>query len=190
MRKLRVDAGFLARSERERENLPRGQAGEEVGRLLFELHPVMLVDLHQKHAAINQHGAAFMPFLKDRTAAPMRDVDEPDGGRNGDEDRDQESADEAPHRDGPGCDDLGNIGHRFHHGAHEVAVRQRDVDALVRIEVDPVPEGRIDLHADELETMLVELERHDDEPGGEKGEEPEDEGQLGAREPHQHLMGE
>ena len=141
-----MDAGFLARSDRERENLPRGQAGEEVGRLLFELHPVMLVDLHQKHAAINQHGAAFMPFLKDRTAAPMRDVDEPDGGRNGDEDRDQESADEAPHRDGPGCDDLGNIGHRFHHGAHEVAVRQRDVDALVRIEVDPVPEGRIDLH--------------------------------------------
>src|SRR3546814_18027651 len=36
--------------------------------------------------------------------------------------------------------------------------------------------------------MLIELDRHDDEPGGREGEEPQDEGQLRARKPHHHLM--
>ncbi len=184
-----MDAGFLARAERERQNLPRGQAGEEVGGFLFELDPVVLIDLCKEDGAVDQHGPAFMAFLKDRTPPPVRDVDEPDGRRNGDEDRDEEGADEAAHRDGPGGDDLGHIGHRFHHGAQDLAIGKRDVDALARIEIDPVPERRVDLHANELEAMLIELDRHDDEPGCEEGEEPQDEGEFRAREPHQHFVG-
>src|SRR3546814_9422226 len=70
----------------------------------------------------------------------------------------------------------------------DFAGRQCDVDALVRIKIDPVPQGRVELHHDKLEAMLIELDRHDDEPGGREGEEPQDEGQLRARKPHHHLM--
>src|SRR3546814_12664796 len=48
--------------------------------------------------------------------------------------------------------------------------------------------SRVELHHDKLEAMLIELDRHDDEPGGREGEEPQDEGQLRARKPHHHLM--
>src|SRR3546814_15346329 len=72
--------------------------------------------------------------------------------------------------------------------SHDFAGRQCDVDALVRIKIDPVPQGRVELHHDKLEAMLIELDRHDDEPGGREGEEPQDEGQLRARKPHHHLM--
>src|SRR3546814_506692 len=80
------------------------------------------------------------------------------------------------------------IGDRLHHRSHYFAGRQCDVDALVRIKIDPVPQGRVELHHDKLEAMLIELDRHDDEPGGREGEEPQDEGQLRARKPHHHLM--
>src|SRR3546814_9412983 len=59
---------------------------------------------------------------------------------------------------------------------------------LFRSKIDPVPQGRVELHHDKLEAMLIELDRHDDEPGGREGEEPQDEGQLRARKPHHHLM--
>jgi hypothetical protein len=37
--------------------------------------------------------------------------------------------------------------------------------------------------------VLVELDRHDDEPGRNEQEEPQDHGQPRARDPHQEFMG-
>src|SRR3546814_14115547 len=100
---------------------------------------------------------AFMPFLKDRAAASMRDVDEPNGQRNGDEGRDEERAQQSSHGDGPCPDHLGDVGDCRHHGAKDFSAGRRDFDALLRIEVTPVPQGRIELHSDELHAVLIEL---------------------------------
>ncbi|WP_245535566.1 hypothetical protein [Sphingomonas echinoides] len=150
----------------------------------------MLGDFGEEDIALDQHRAAFVAFLEDGLAAPPGDIDEPDRDRRDDENRDEDRADKRVDRGCPRLLDGGDIGHGRHDRFVDLAVRQRDVDALVGIEIDPVPKRRIELHADELESMLVEAQRKDDEPSGEEGEEPGDDGQLRARKPHQHLMGE
>src|SRR3546814_12060936 len=82
-----VDSGCLAHGEGKREDVPRRLPGKEFDRLGFELLAIIFIDLVEKDIVVDKHGAAFMPFLKDRAAASMRDVDEPNGQRNGDEGR-------------------------------------------------------------------------------------------------------
>lgn len=93
------------------------------------------------------------------------------------------------HGDAPGPLDLGHQRDHGHDRAVEFAARKPDVDALRRVEPDPFPEHGVDLHADELEAVLVQFERHDHEPGREEHEEPDDEGKFCAGEPHQQLVG-
>ena len=185
-----MDARRLACTKRHVENLGRGEAGQAILRLLFELRVIVLADLVEKHVAGDQHGSALVAFLKDRLAPLARKIDEPECDRDGDEDGYEEGRQKAFHRDLPGLDDLGDIRHRGHHRTHDLAARQGDVDALVGVEVDPVPERGINLHADELEAVLVELDRHDHEPGGREEEEPHQDGQFRTREPHQKFVGE
>src|SRR3546814_552552 len=92
--------------------------------------------------------------------------------RNGDEGRDEERAQQSSHGDGPCPDHLGDVGDCRHHGAKDVSAGKRDVDALVRIEVDPVPQGRIELHSDELDAVLVELHGEDEAEGYEEDKKP------------------
>jgi len=87
----------------------------------------MIGDLGLQDPPVDQHGTALVPFLKDRASPPVREIDEPDRDGNGDEDRDEEGSDQASHRGRPGGDDIGDIGDRGHHRAHDFAARQRDV---------------------------------------------------------------
>src|SRR3546814_2756399 len=130
-----------------------------------------------------------MPFLQDAPAPAPGDIDEPDRQRDGQENRNEEGAEQRAHGDGPGLLDLGNLLDDSHDRPKELADGQSDVDALVGIESDPVPEHRVEIHAEELETMLVELQREADEPRRQEDEETDDYGEFSVRKPTQHTHG-
>jgi hypothetical protein len=184
-----VDSGALARREGKREHLLGRLAREAFADVHLEGGRVMLRDLGNEDLAIDQHSAALVPLLQDRLATATREIDEPDRQGNGEEHREKQCAEKAAHGDAPGPLDLGHQRDHGHDRAVEFAARKPDVDALRRVEADPVPEHGVELHADELEAVLVQFERHDHEPGREEHEEPDDEGKFCAGEPHQQLVG-
>lgn len=67
-------------------------------------------------------------------------------------------------------------------------VGHEEVDALHQIEAAPVPEPGQDAHADELEIVLTERDRQNDEVGQRQADRPDDEGLFGAGQPHENLM--
>src|SRR3546814_10669328 len=76
-----VDTALFSRAERKAEDLAGRQAGKADLRLLFELLQIVLTDLGVEDVPVDEHRSALMPFLKDRTPAPMGEVHEPDGHR-------------------------------------------------------------------------------------------------------------
>src|SRR3546814_5677042 len=124
-----VDTALFSRAERKAEDLAGRQAGKADLRLLFELLQIVLTDLGVEDVPVDEHRSALMPFLKDRTPAPMGEVHEPDGHRVGDEDGDEERAEQAAHRDRPGLDDLGHIGDRLHRSEEHTS----ELQSIMRI---------------------------------------------------------
>ena len=137
-----VDAACLARAERHLQHRFRGAVGEEAAGFLLELRSVVLDDLLVEHVALDQHGAALVPFLDHRLPAAGGEIDVPDGHRDGCEGGDQRRADDAANRLVPGGNDLGHIGHVADDRAVQAAVRHTEVDLLEGIEGDPVPDAR------------------------------------------------
>ncbi|MDF0490444.1 hypothetical protein PX554_20140 [Sphingomonas sp. H39-1-10] len=150
----------------------------------------MFNHLGLQQIAVDEHGAAFMALLKDRLSAPTRQIDEPDAQGNRGEAGDQKRAEQTSQSFRPGRLDLRDRLDDRHDRAAHAAIGQRQVHALHRIEIDPVPGEGIELHQDELDLVLVEGEGEDQRIGDKKDDRPDDERELGSREEHQHLMGE
>ena len=102
-----VNAGRFARGKRHRHDLVEAHVGKPLGNFLFERSPVVGIDDACQLCAVDQHCTALVTLFEDRLAAPLREVDEPDGERYGEEQRDEQRAPDRAHHPVPGD---GNIG--------------------------------------------------------------------------------
>ena len=80
------------------------------------------------------------------------------------------------------------VGDHRHVALHDLTARESQIYRLVRVQPDPVPDGRETAHDDEMNLVVLEGECAQREEQDCGGCDPRIEGQFDARPGHQNLM--
>ena len=184
-----MDARLLARREAHFHDLVEALAGQAFGDLCAEHIAVVGIDDIGKLGGINQHGAALMPLLEDRLAAPLGEVDEPHRDRHRDEQRDEQRAPNGAHQLVPGDDHIWVRGDHADRGPDDFAGGEGEVQNLGVRELHEGPSSGVDPHQDHLDLVLMEQQREDDRKRDAEGEEPHQQRHLRRGEPHHEFVG-